>query len=235
VELSVIIPVLNEDESILPPLFSVRNQRGNVEIIVVDGGSSDGTVEIARPHARVIIAGQGRGVQMNSGASRSSGDVLLFLHGDSCLHSEALSTLKNTMDDPRIAGGTFTLRFDSPKLLLRVIAFFTRFKFRYFHYGDQGIFVRRRVFEQLGGFKEIPLMEDIDFFLRLQKAGKVALIKRPVTTSARRFLKNGILRQQLCNIFLVIFYLLGAKPETLKRLYERTDISPGRQDEKIQH
>jgi len=123
-------------------------------------------------------------------------------------------------------GGTFTLRFDSPRFLLRLIAFFSRFKFRYFHYGDQGIFVRRSVFQQLGGFREMPIMEDLDFFQRLHRTGKVALIKRPVTTSGRRFLENGILWQQLLNVVLVISYLLGARPESLSTWYERTDRRP---------
>ena len=234
-KISVVIPALNEAENILSCLESVKNQFCEFEVIVVDGGSKDGTVDLVRPQARVIRSEKGRAIQMNSGARLCTGEVLLFLHADSQLPPDGLVLVERVLANPRIVGGTFRLRFDSRKILLRFITFFTRFKFRYFHYGDQGIFVRRRVFEQLGGFKKIPLMEDIDFFLRLQKAGKVALIKRPVTTSARRFLKNGILRQQLCNIFLVILYHLGAKPETLGRLYERTDISPGRQDEKDQH
>jgi hypothetical protein len=116
-------------------------------------------------------------------------------------------------------GGTFTLRFNSPRLLLGLIAFFTRFEFQYFHYGDQGIFVRRSVLEQLNGFSEISFMEDVDFLRRLYRTGHVTLLKQPVTTSARRFLEHGVLRQQLTNIILVIFYLLGARPETLKKWY----------------
>jgi len=122
--------------------------------------------------------------------------------------------------DPEIVGGTFRLRFNSEKFLLRLIAFFSRFKFRYFHYGDQGIFVRRWVFEQLHGFAEIPFMEDVDFLQRLHKIGRVKLLNQQITTSARRFLERGIIRQQLTNIILVIYYLLGAKPENLKKWYE---------------
>lgn len=216
---SVIIPALNEENNILRTLLSIKKQQGDFEIIVVDGGSTDQTAEIARPHASVISSERGRAVQMNAGARLASGEILLFLHADSILHCDAFDHLSRVLKDPEIIGGTFTLRFDSDKLLLRFYTFFTRFKFRYFHYGDQGIFVRRSTFEQFGGFKEIPIMEDIDFIRRMHKRGRVALIRLPVTTSARRFLKRGLLRQQLLNTILVSLYVLGVKPETLSRWY----------------
>ena len=225
-KISVIIPALNEVESILAAFRSVQSQIGEFEVLIVDGGSIDDTVETVSPFARVIRAKQGRAVQMNAGARQSSGEALLFLHADSLLPPDALPLLERALLDRRVVGGTFTLRFDSPRFLLRLIAFFSRFKFRYFHYGDQGIFVRRSVFQQLGGFKEMPIMEDLDFFRRLHRTGKVALIKRPVTTSGRRFLENGILWQQLLNVVLVISYLLGARPESLSTWYERTDCRP---------
>ncbi len=133
--------------------------------------------------------------------------------------------LRSALADARTIGGTFTLRFDSQKFALRLIAFFTRFRFRFFHYGDQGIFVRRAVFDELGGFKQMPIMEDIDFLQRLRRKGRVALIKQPVTTSARRFLRRGIIRQQLLDIALVLLYLLGESPERLSKLYRLTDCS----------
>ena len=220
--MSVVIPALNEAENILSCLESVKNQYCEFEVIVVDGGSMDGTVDLVRPQARVIRSEKGRAVQMNSGARLCTGEVLLFLHADSQLPPDGLFLVERVLADPRIVGGTFRLRFDSRKILLRFITFFTRFKFRYFHYGDQGIFVRRSVFERLKGFEEIPLMEDVDFLRRLRKTGQLALLKQAVTTSARRFLEHGILRQQLLNTILVISYLLGAKPETLKKWYERS-------------
>ncbi len=218
-KISVIIPALNEAGGILSCLDSVKTQQDEFELIVADGGSTDGTVEVVLPHARVIHSRQGRAIQMNSGARHASGDVFLFLHADSCLPPGGFPLLERALADPRIVGGTFMLRFNSPRLLLRLIAFFTRFKFRYFHYGDQGIFVRRPVFEQLSGFSEISFMEDVDFLQRLHRTGRVTLLKQPITTSARRFLERGVLRQQLINIILVVFYLLGAKPETLKKWY----------------
>ena len=220
--ISVVIPALNEAENILSCLDSVKNQDCAFEVIVVDGGSRDGTVDLARAQARVIRSEKGRAVQMNSGAHLCTGEVLLFLHADSQLPPDALVHVERVLANPRIVGGTFTLRFDSRKILLWFITFFTRFKFRYFHYGDQGIFVRRSVFEQLKGFEEIPLMEDVDFLRRLSKTGQLALLRQSVTTSARRFLEHGILRQQLLNTILVISYILGAKPEILKNWYERS-------------
>ena len=218
--ISVIIPTLNEENHVLSAIRSAKQPGREDEIIVVDGGSTDNTVKIAQPHAVVLASPRGRAVQMNTGAQHAAGDVLLFLHADSCLPSHALTNLELVMADPEIVGGTFTLKFDHPHRLLRLIAWFSRFRFRYFHYGDQGIFVRRTIFEQLGGFKEISIMEDLDFLRRLRTRGQVALINLPITTSARRFLANGILRHQILNIALVILYLFGTKPQALLRWYE---------------
>jgi rSAM/selenodomain-associated transferase 2 len=220
-KISIIIPALNEADYIERALLSVIQQDGEFEVIVVDGGSADATVDKAKKHARVIHSQRGRAVQMNAGARAASGDVLLFLHADCQLHPEALPTLARMMQNSESPGGTFMLAFDSRKLLLRFIAFFTRFTFRYFHFGDQGIFVRRAVFDEMGGYREMSIMEDIDFIERLCKRGRLALIKLPTTASPRRFLRNGIIREQLRNIFLVVLYLLGARPERLKQWYEK--------------
>lgn len=223
-KITVIIPALNEATNIHRSLESITRQPGEFEIIVVDGCSADGTADVARRHAKVVGSEQrGRAIQMNAGAHYACGEVLVFLHADSCLPRNALSMLRSALADSKIVGGTFTLRFDSTRFLLRLIAFFSCFRFRFFHYGDQGIFVRRAVFEQLGGFKQIPIMEDIDFLRRLRRRGCVTLINQPVTTSARRFLRHGIIRQQLLDILLVALYLLGVSPERLSKLYSLTD------------
>ena len=219
-----IIPALNEAKNILGALDSIGRQKGEFEIIVVDGCSADGTADVARPYAMVINSEErGRAIQMNAGARHACDEVLFFLHADSCLPQNGLSMLRSALLNPRIIGGTFPLKFDRQKILLRLIAFFTRFRFRFFHYGDQGIFVRRAIFEELGGFKHMQIMEDIDFLQRLRRRGRVTLIKQPITTSARRFLRRGIIRQQLLDIILVVLYVLGASPEKLSRLYRFTD------------
>jgi rSAM/selenodomain-associated transferase 2 len=228
VKISVIIPALNEAANITAAILSARNQEGDVEVIVADGGSSDATVETARRHALVLSTERGRGLQMNAGARHATGELLLFLHADSLLHPDALAALRETSTDPAIVGGTFTLKFDSEGFWLGLYSVCTRFKFRYFHYGDQGIFVRRSAFEKLGGFKEIPLMEDLDFLQRLRKVGRVTLIDRPVTTSARRFRENGSFRQELLNVLLVCMYICGAKPQTLARWYCNSPKTPER-------
>jgi rSAM/selenodomain-associated transferase 2 len=218
VQLSVIVPALNEAENIGGCLRSVRAQTV-AEIVVVDGGSSDATISRAQGLARVIGSGRGRALQMNAGARAAAGGVLLFLHADTRLHPQAVAELARVLQDPRVVGGTFTLRFDSPQPLLKFYGRCTELPLRCLRFGDQGIFVRRQVFEALGGFRPLPLMEDVDFLRRLGSAGRLALVRRPVTTSARRFRARGALRQQLLNIALVLLYRLGVAPATLARWY----------------
>jgi rSAM/selenodomain-associated transferase 2 len=218
--ISVIIPALNEAENILKTIESVRRQDQAVEIIVVDGGSVDGTPEVARSHATVIGSRRGRAIQMNTGAHHASGDVLLFLHSDSALASGALAQLRKTLDNPRVAGGSFTLIFDVDNFWLGCYAFCSTIDWLCFRYGDQGIFVRHPIFEAMGGYTEIPVMEDIDFMRRLSRYGQRGLIRHyPVTTSARRFLEHGVVRQEALNVILVGLWFLGVKPHTLARWY----------------
>jgi rSAM/selenodomain-associated transferase 2 len=217
--ISVIIPALDEAAHIVPCLRSVRMQPEECELIVADGGSVDETRQLAGAVAQVVSAPRGRALQMNSGARLASGEILLFLHADSLLPSDGFVRIREALSSPRVAGGTFSLRFDADRTLLRFYSFFTRFRFPLFHFGDQGIFVRRSVFQQMGGFAEIPFLEDVDFLSRLRRFGVVALARGSVTTSARRFLERGIVPQQLWNIALVSAYLLGAKPQTLARFY----------------
>jgi rSAM/selenodomain-associated transferase 2 len=218
--ISVIIPALNEAENILKTIESVKQQDQAVEIIVVDGGSVDGTPEIAQSCATVIISSRGRAIQMNAGARHASGDVLLFLHSDSTLASGALAQLQKTLDNPRIAGGSFTLIFDVDNFWLRFYAFCSTIDWLCFRYGDQGIFVRRSTFEAMGGYAEIPLMEDLDLMRRLPRYGQRCLIRHyPVTTSARRFLEHGVVRQEALNVVLVGLWFLGVQPHTLAKWY----------------
>jgi rSAM/selenodomain-associated transferase 2 len=220
VKISVIIPTLNEAENILNTIESVKQQDQEAEIVVADGGSVDGTREIARPYTQVIDAPRSRAVQLNAGARVATGDVLLFLHADSQAAPGALAQLRQTMDNPRVAGGSFTLVFDVDNVWLRFYSFCSTIDCLCFRYGDQGIFVRRSIFEQMRGYAEIPLMEDIDLMRRLPRYGRRVLLRHyPVTTSARRFVERGIVRQEALNVALVAAWFLGVKPQRLAKWY----------------
>jgi len=197
----------------------LQNSVVETEIIVVDGGSEDETVELATTHARTISGPRGRGEQMNLGAAHVGGDVLVFLHADTQLHAGYLSEMLRTLADPTVAGGCAPIIFDVPHRILSLYSWFSRTRFRFFHFGDGAIFVRRNVFEQLGGFHSIPIMEDLDFLRRMRRTGKVVLLTNPVLTSSRRFVRRGIVINQLCNIILVVLFLFGVSPHYLARWY----------------
>ena len=221
--LSIIVPTFQEAGRIAVTVDSARALGGEVEIIVVDGGSSDGTAEIARAHgARVIVtADRGRARQMNQGAAAASGDVLLFLHADTTLPPDAPSAIAAILSDPAIAGGCFRLRFDDDHPVLRVSSALTQFRFKLFHYGDCAYFVRRGTFREMGGFNAMPLLEDLDFWLRLNRAHRVVVARASVLTSARRFRQVGVVRQQTLATLIVLLYMLGVGAPRLARLYHR--------------
>ncbi|OHB39800.1 MAG: hypothetical protein A2Y09_00185 [Planctomycetes bacterium GWA2_39_15] len=218
--ISVIIPTLNEESHIEKTLQSVIKQEGNYEFYVVDGGSTDNTVAIAKRYACVISSKRGRAIQMNAGAKLCKGDILLFLHADTLLPDNAFREIRKRMKDDTVVGGSFYIEFDADNFILRGISFISRFDFRIFHFGDQGIFVRRDVFQALRGYKEIPIMEDYDFYKRLAGQGKVVLLRMPVISSARRFVKKGVVRQLLINKLVVLSYWAGVDIQTIKRFYD---------------
>src|SRR3972149_9649125 len=219
-KISVIIPTLNEESHIEKTLQSVIKQEGNYEFYVVDGGSTDNTVAIAKRYACVISSKRGRAIQMNAGAKLCKGDILLFLHADTLLPDNAFREIRKRMKDDTVVGGSFYIEFDADNFILRGISFISRFDFRIFHFGDQGIFVRRDVFQALRGYKEIPIMEDYDFYKRLAGQGKVVLLRMPVISSARRFVKKGVVRQLLINKLVVLSYWAGLDIQTIKRFYD---------------
>ena len=218
---SIIIPTLNEADVIDSSLRKLFNHQGDFEVIVVDGGSSDNTVDIIQryPQVRLAISKRGRGLQMNEGARLASGDVLLFLHADTYLPPAGLELIREVMADSQVVGGAFLMNFDSGSLLLKAMSRFTRINHTLFTYGDQGLFVRVNTFEDIGGFKSLSIMEDVEIQMRLRSRGTFVKIRHPVTTSARRFIQVGVLRQQLVNTILVFLFHLGVSPSVLERYY----------------
>lgn len=221
VEVSVIVPVLNEAAGIVSFLRSLLSHAGSFEVIVVDGGSSDGTPGLVErfPQVALVRTGPGRARQMNEGAARARGHLLLFLHADTFVPAGWCAHIQQAMADTSVVAGSFTLAFDRRSLLLEVYARFTKINHALFTYGDQGLFVRRTTFQAVNGFKEIPLMEDVEIQSRLRKLGRFVKIPHAAVTSARRFERAGTLRQQLLNAVLVGLYHLGVAPRILKRFY----------------
>jgi len=222
--ISIIVPVFNEAQNVENFLKQLRQQKGNYEIIIVDGGSSDDTIRIAHDNARTLVSKKGRATQMNAGASVAKGDIFLFLHADTKLSLNALLKIEETLKDGRVIGGAFLLRFDSRNILFRLGEFFIRLRSVLFNrfYGDQGIFIRRTFFAELSGFKEIPVMEDYDFCKRMRKlGGQLVILKDPVIISARKYLEKGIIKQHLRNQWIKILYKLRVSPERLARISEK--------------
>jgi rSAM/selenodomain-associated transferase 2 len=213
---------LNEAKNIVATLQALL-PLGPSELLIVDGGSSDGTPAICRQFdAEILTSPRGRAAQMNYGARRASGDVLLFLHADTRLPPTAFSDIRNALSDPRFVGGRFDIHLDGDHWMLRVIGAMISLRSRLSKVstGDQGIFVRREVFQRMGGFPEIPLMEDIAFCRALKCLGKVACLKSKVITSARRWELDGVWRTIFRMWTLKSLYLLGVPPHRLKQFYD---------------
>ena len=218
--LSIIIPTLNEESSLGRTLASVSGRAH--EIIVVDGGSNDGTLEVAREHAFVVLdSKRGRGIQQHTGACHAKGDVLLFLHADTLLSKGFDIVIETTLSDPKVILGAFRLGHHPPSAFLNLVALMANLRsvFLKMPYGDQGLFMRRSDYFRVGGFKDLPVMEDVDLVRRLNKMGRFKLVKARVRTSARRYDRNGVVYTTVRNWSLIIRYLLGQSPERLHRFY----------------
>jgi len=219
--ISVIIPTLNEANTLGPTLRQVQAQAPPVESIVVDGGSDDETQSLARSRgAAVLEAPQGRATQMNRGAEAAAGRIFLFLHADTLLPPHGLSLIRRALNAPDTAAGTFCLQFDDPTPLLRFYAWCTRWPWIRLCFGDRGQFVERSAFEAVDGFPEWPLFEDLELAARLQAHGGFKILDASVTTSARRFRREGPVRQQLRNLYLWSHYMRGTDPERVSHLYD---------------
>ncbi|WP_291562326.1 MULTISPECIES: TIGR04283 family arsenosugar biosynthesis glycosyltransferase [unclassified Clostridium] len=220
--ISIIIPTFNEENNIENLLIELNKIKGNNEIIIVDGGSSDKTIEIASKYALTLTSSRGRANQMNAGAKIAKGDILWFLHCDSQIHSDSFSYIEKTIEKSFI-GGAFSLDFyDDNRLFLKYIAKTSTLRAKYLKliFGDQGMFLKKDLFLNMNGFKNMPLMEDWDFSVRLKKQGKTKILDLPLKTSARRFKKGSALRTHLFMHKIKILYILGVPTDKLSKMYK---------------
>jgi rSAM/selenodomain-associated transferase 2 len=221
---SVIVPVLNEAHTVAAALATARAPEV-LEIIVVDGGSSDRTRRVAAPLADVVVRGpRGRAAQMNAGAARARGDVLLFLHADTLLPLGFAAHVLGACWQPGVVGGRFDVELQPTSPVLRLVAALMNLRSRLSRIatGDQAIFIRRDVFARLGGYAQLSLMEDIDLSRRMKRAGAVACLRARVVTSSRRWRRDGVWRTIVRMWMLRLLYFAGVRPETLARFYTDT-------------
>jgi rSAM/selenodomain-associated transferase 2 len=205
-KLSIIIPTWNEALLIERTLSHLREHAPSAEVIVSDGGSSDDTASIACRYSKVVSSKKGRAEQMNYGAQNAGGDIYLFLHADTLLPDQGFALIRQA-ESRGARAGRFRMKFDDSRWLLRLYALYTRFHL--FSYGDQGFFVSRELFQELGGFRTDVPFEDIEFYKRLRRKTKPVILSQSVTTSARRFLETGCWKQKWINIWLVALYYFG--------------------------
>jgi rSAM/selenodomain-associated transferase 2 len=217
---SIIIPTWNEAANIGTTIRCLRSQLPR-EIIVVDGGSSDETVTLAKDADRVLVSEPGRALQMNAGAAVAVGDHLLFLHADCRLEDGAIALIERALAGPAVVAGCFSMRVDADGWGFRSIDACASARVRWTGvvYGDQGLFLRRRDFERLGGFPRLRFMEDVFFSRRLARRGRVVVVNKKIYVSPRRWQKVGLVRQTLSNWTLTALALAGVAPDWLADFY----------------
>jgi rSAM/selenodomain-associated transferase 2 len=231
IRISVIIPTLNEADNIDRTLASIPISP-QVEVIIVDGGSIDRTVEIAQTKSvKILTATGGRAIQMNAGASVATGEILLFLHADTILPPDFVRLVRSALLPVAASmpvAGAFALSIDAPQWRLRLVEWGANWRSRYgqMPYGDQAIFLTANTFQQVGGFPELPLMEDFQLMRQLGRLGRIEIVSTPVVTSARRWLKRGIFQTTAINQLIILAYLAGVSPTQLSRWYRAKSKSP---------
>ena len=222
---SVIIPVLNEAPGINEAISLLQAQEpaGGRELIVVDGDPSGSTISgITADRVRKMISERGRARQMNNGAAIAKGEILVFLHADTRLPARAFSLIHQTMSDQRFVAGAFDLGFDTHRMIFKITEKYVHLRSRLTRapFGDQAIFIRRGYFQELGGYRNIPIMEDVDLMKRIRRRGdRIAIIPEKVLTSPRRYEAEGILYGTFRNWMLQMLYGCGVSPERLEKWY----------------
>jgi len=222
---SVILPTWQEESALGACLTAVARNEGPLEIVVVDGGSTDRTVDVARsfaPHGVRVLEGgpRGRGAQMNRGARASRGPLLWFLHADTRPPAGAATAIRRALAEPDIAGGALRFGVDSPRRVFRLLEALVRVRSEWFRlpWGDQGIFLRRETFEAIGGYREEAILEDLHLVRELKRRGRLRLLPLEVRTSPRRWEGGGLVRTTLRNQGVLLLHRLGVSPERLARL-----------------
>lgn len=225
IKFSIIIPVYHESSEINRSLrqLSTLKTKNPFEIIVVDGDPKESTLKVIKVNnIRKLKSAKGRARQMNFGAKKAKGSILLFLHADTELPKNGLLEIQNVLNNDKIKAGAFDLGFNTPKLMMKIIAKVSSWRSRITRipYGDQTFFIRKDYFWKIGGFKEIPLMEDVELMKRIRKQGdKISIISDTVKTSSRRWEEEGLVYTTLRNWGLTIFYFFGVSPKILVRFY----------------
>ena len=225
-EISIVIPTLDEADSIAATLESLKIFGAAVETIVVDGGSRDATVAIARNYGvKILRSKRGRGIQLQTGANHASGEILWFVHADTAVSANCLEQIKQTLRNKNVVGGNFTIRFDGSRRAAKFLTWlYPQLRLLDLIYGDSAIFVRREIYENIGGFRQYPIFEDLDFVERLRKTGEIVTLPAVVTTSSRRFENGSFFLTFARWTILQILYWFGVKPETLVKIYFRERV-----------
>ncbi len=221
-DISIIIPTLNEQANIEPLVQNIGNKK--CEVIIVDGGSSDDTVMLARKHGlKVIEAEPGRAGQLNRGAAEAQGKILLFLHADTRLPQNFAAAVRRATADTTTSAGAFRLAIEDPTPAMRFISGCANLRSSLLQmpYGNQAIFVKKDLFRLLGMFPELPIMEDYLFIQKAKRKGKIVLVEEEVTTSARRWQRMGVWRTTVINQLIILGYYLRIPLEKLALFYRR--------------
>lgn len=218
--ISAIIPTLNE-ATCIATLVRALVKEGFAEVIVSDGASTDGTSERAADAGAVVVrCSRGRGAQFHAGAERAKSEILFFVHADSAMPPNARAAIIAALAQAGAVAGSFSLAFDRRHWLLDALAGLSRINHSLATYGDQGLFVRRETYHAIGGYRAMPILEDLEIQHRLRRVGRFVKPPQAITTSSRRYLRNGILRRQVANAWIVARYLAGESPSRLARDYQ---------------